>query len=55
MLHSLPDWTKTFPEMKETFDQIPPKIQAKWESLRDASSAAVVPVNHEIKIEAESK
>ena len=55
MLHSLPDWIKAIPEMKDTFDQLPPKIQSKWEALRDASSAAVVPVNHEIKIEAETK
>jgi lysophospholipase L1-like esterase len=51
MLHSLPDWSKALPEVQDLLAQFPPKIFAKWDSLRDASAAAVVPVKHEIKIE----
>ena len=52
LLHSIPDWTKVLPDTQDLFAQLPPKIFAKWQSLRDASAAAVVPVKHEIKIEA---
>jgi lysophospholipase L1-like esterase len=52
MLHSIPDWESALPEAADLLAQLPPKIMAKWESLREASSAAVVPVQHEIKIEA---
>jgi len=53
MLHSLPDWGKALPDAQDLLAQLPPKILAKWESLRDASAAAAaVPVKHEIKIEA---
>ena len=52
MLHSITDWSKALPEAQDALAQLPPKIIAKWQSLRDASAAAVVPVKHEIKIEA---
>jgi hypothetical protein len=52
MLHSLHDWSGILPDAQDLFAQVPPKILAKWQSLRDASAAAVVPVKHEIKIEA---
>ena len=51
LLHSIPDWDKALPDAADLFAQLPPKIMARWESLREASSAAVVPVQHEIKIE----
>jgi lysophospholipase L1-like esterase len=52
MLHSLPEWYKSMPELKEQLDQFPTKIVSKWETLSAASAAAVVPVKHEIRIEA---
>jgi lysophospholipase L1-like esterase len=52
LLHSIPDWEKALPESQDVLTQLPPKIVAKWETLRAASAAAIVPVKHEIKIEA---
>jgi lysophospholipase L1-like esterase len=56
MLHSLADWSKAMPEAQgmfaDTLAKLFPIILAKWQALRDASAAAVVPVKHEIKIEA---
>ncbi len=52
LLHSLLDWTRLFPETTEKFSQLPSMVVAKWQTLREASAAAVVPVKHTIKIEA---
>jgi lysophospholipase L1-like esterase len=52
LLHSLPNWNKLLPDDQAIFTSLPPKIIAKWQTLRDASAAAIVPVQHEIKIEA---
>ena len=52
LLHTIPDWLKAIPEATDVLSQLTPKVQTKWESLRDASVAAIVPVQHEIKIEA---
>ncbi|MEJ0001520.1 MAG: SGNH/GDSL hydrolase family protein [Verrucomicrobiota bacterium] len=51
MLHSIPVWTSAMPDLQDVLAPLPPKVLAKWQQLRDATSAAVVPVNHEIKIE----
>jgi len=56
LLHSLSLWESTLPESHDLLDSLFPKLTsqllAKWQALREASSAAVVPVKHEIKIEA---
>jgi lysophospholipase L1-like esterase len=52
LLHSIPDWNKALPETQELLAQLPGKIVGQWETFRDASVAAIVPVKHEIKIEA---
>ena len=56
ILHPIPEWSRNLPEAKDDFAdmlaKLLPKILAKWQSQRDASAAAVVPVKHEIKIEA---
>lgn len=52
LLHSLLGWNTALPEMHSLFAQLPPKIVAKWKTFRDATAAAIVPVRHEIKIEA---
>jgi hypothetical protein len=52
LLHTLLDWTHFFPETNEKFSQLPSLVIAKWQTLREASTAAVVPVKHTIKIEA---
>jgi lysophospholipase L1-like esterase len=52
MLHSINDWGHAYPEFQDILAPVFSKVIAKWESMRDASAAAVVPVKHEIKIEA---
>jgi len=52
MLHSIPLWSKALPEAQDALAQLPPKIFAKWQSMRDATTASIVPVKHEIKLEA---
>jgi len=52
LLHSLPDYAKALPEEQASFDRLKVGIFDKSQKLRNASSAAVVPVTHEIKIEA---
>ncbi len=54
MLHSLADWNKALPDSADLLAQLPPKLLARWQLLRDESAAVVVPVQHEIKIEAAS-
>jgi lysophospholipase L1-like esterase len=51
ILHSLPDWKKALPEAADLLDQIQAKVVPKWQSMRDATEAALIPVKHEIKIE----
>ena len=51
-LHSLPMWNDAFPDLKDVTANLSAKVIEKWKTLRDASVAAVVPVKHEIKIEA---
>jgi lysophospholipase L1-like esterase len=51
LLHSLLGWATALPDSQDMLAQLPPKIVAKWESLRDATAAAIVPVKHEIKLE----
>jgi hypothetical protein len=52
MLHSIPDWKTAMPDLANALATFPPKILAKWANMRDASAVTVVPIKHEIKIEA---
>ncbi len=56
LLHSLPEWYATLPGAKGLLDTLVPQLTTqlltKWQTLRDASASAVVPVKHELKIEA---
>jgi lysophospholipase L1-like esterase len=52
LLHSLMDWTKVVPEAQSAFAPLPALLVSKWQSMRDETAAAIVPVKHEIKIEA---
>ncbi len=52
LLHGIPDWEKEVPEIKDLLDQVPPRLFSKLQTMRDTSVAAIVPVKHEIKIEA---
>ena len=52
LLHSIPAWNDAVPEAKDIVAQLPAKVLAKWQTLREGSAAAVVPVRHAIKIEA---
>jgi lysophospholipase L1-like esterase len=51
LLRSIPVWNDSVPEAKDIVAQLPAKVLAKWQTFREASAAAVVPVKHEIKIE----
>ena len=50
LLHSISGWD-SIPEAKDIVAQLPAMVLAKWQTFRDASAAAVIPVKHEIKIE----
>lgn len=52
LLHNLPQYGRLLPEEAETFSRLADKIVAKDKALREASSAAVVPVKHTLRIEA---
>ena len=52
MLNALPRWSAGLPEAKDHIDAIRALIVKKTEDSRDASRAAVVPVAHQLKIEA---
>jgi len=55
LLHSFLNW-KSVPGAPDVLNPVVPqltdKIISQWQALRDASAAALVPVQHEIKIEA---
>ena len=53
LLHSLPQWEKTLPESKSTLARLRRHMIEKEEALRKSARAAVVPVRHTIKVEAE--
>ena len=51
LLHNLPTYIGMLPEQKEMWDKIVSAALEKDKTLRDAASAAVVPVKHTIKVE----
>ncbi len=53
LLHNLPAYEQIVPEEKPTFERIAAALVKKDKEARDASAAAVQPVKHTIKIEAE--
>jgi lysophospholipase L1-like esterase len=56
LMHSLLDWGNAVPGAKEILDPVAPQLVskaiAKWQGERDGVSALIVPVKHQIKIEA---
>lgn len=52
LLHELPTYRRYVPEAGESIDQIAAALQKKQKGMADASSAAVTPVKHTIKVEA---
>ncbi len=51
LLHSIPNYLRYAPEMKEDIDNLVKKLCQKDKEMAAASSASVVPVRHKIKIE----
>jgi len=49
--HSLPQWVKSFPDEKETFQKLSTKVVERASALRRQSSDVVVPVKHKIVVE----
>jgi hypothetical protein len=52
LLHSIPDYLKILPDETDSLNRLKGSVQTQSGKLRGASSAAVVPVVHEIKVEA---
>jgi lysophospholipase L1-like esterase len=53
LLHGLPQWDKTLPEAKATLARLRKDLITKEGSLQKSARAAVVPVRHTLRIEAE--
>ena len=53
LLHSLPLWDKNLPEAKATLARLRRDLVEKEGTLRKSARAAVMPVRHTIKVEAE--
>jgi len=53
LLHSLPQWDKSLPEAKTTLNRLRRHVVDKDDALRRSARAAVVPVRHAIRVEAE--
>jgi lysophospholipase L1-like esterase len=51
LLHNLPQYEQAAPEEKEALQRIAARLIDKDKALREASTAAVVPVTHTLKIE----
>jgi len=51
LLHNLPQYLQFVPEEAATFEQVADRLVEKDKKLRDASSAAVKPVTHSIKLQ----
>jgi hypothetical protein len=52
LLHNLPQYVEFAPDETATIERLASRLLEKDKTLRDASSAAVVPVKHTIRIEA---
>jgi len=52
-INKIPSWSKLLPDESETFTRLRVGLFQKQQALAEASLAAVVPVTHTIKIEAE--
>jgi len=51
MLHSISNWTQSFPDQQSTFDQFKQSISGIDDNLRQTAAATVTPVQHTIKVE----
>ncbi len=49
--HSLPQWIQSFPDEKQTFQNLSGKIKDRAATLRNQSSKVLVPVKHKIVVE----
>ena len=55
LMHSLPDFERALPDEKESLSRIAEGLIKRSKALRDEAAAAVVPVQHRIKIEVVEK